>query len=159
MAAIFIHLVWWGKSNCHTPETSEWTILIRTDCHYERENSSDDVDRLRIIHGAMPTRLLMMLSRSSNPLALMTMRNNARSPAINLRRRTSVEPNFSPEYDPGEPLQEERPQLTLELEKPEKRRRRRVRRGRASASSGRVRNYHHERYKHWLFKKSFDSWL
>ena len=30
-----------------------------------------------------------------------------------------MEPNFPPEYDPGEPLQEERPQLTLQLEKPE----------------------------------------
>ena len=40
----FTHLVWWGKSNCHTPETSEWTILIRTGCHYEQQNCSDDVD-------------------------------------------------------------------------------------------------------------------
>ena len=103
----FTHLVWWGKSNCHTPETSEWTILIRTGCHYVQQNCSDDVDsygnaymaaHLRMPWGAMPTRLLMMSSRPSNPLALMAMVNNARSPAINSRRRTSVEPNFPPEF-------------------------------------------------------------
>ena len=43
-SATLIDLVWWGKTNCHTPETLEWTTQIRTDCHYEQENCSDDVD-------------------------------------------------------------------------------------------------------------------
>ena len=145
MAATFIHLVWWGRTNFHTPETSEWTILVRTDCHYEQENCSDDVDlswqHIFGCHGGNSNS-----SADDDKQILKSVGvDDDEEQAISSRRRTSVKPNFPPEYYPGEPLQEERPQLTLQLEKPKKRRRRRVRRGRASASSGRVRNHHHER--------------